>query len=520
MDAVPDYLEWAWAVRMSQPVQAWQTATLPSDVQGARREVLKAYLQWRGGDCAAALDALALAEPALRSTHDLLWLARALNLRGVLALQLNQSSQALAFFQEQLQLATQISDLEMIGSAHNDIGVLLIWDDPERARLRYQLAFDLLRDGGAEHAAALGLATFNLSVAYHELGEAVRSQEMLTLAETTVLRAQAWPYWVGIVSQRALRLAEAGEIVGARETFARAWEQWSLLPLDSQQTLQFFQAKAEMLSGDAQGALALLHDLQPWIETRQDMLDDYLNVYAQTYAKAGELQQAYEMMRHAFAAVTARHHQEQHLQLKALETVHRVDEVQRLNAALQQQTELLRRTSAELRHVSLTDELTGVHNRRHFLEWGEHQLSSGASLALAFVDVDHFKSINDTAGHEVGDQVMRELAQQLQVHSAHNFIARLGGDEFVVARLDDTPEALARDMEALRRACAVYAWSTGDHPVQLSIGVTQVRGNLTDGLRQADHAMYNAKRRGRNTVYVNEEGTDQVVQQLREADPD
>ncbi|GHF44153.1 diguanylate cyclase (GGDEF)-like protein [Deinococcus metalli] len=476
---------------------------LGSDTDG-RVAVLSAYVEWRDGAYAEALAALGRAAATLVPFHPR-WLARMLNLRGVVMLHTGQPAAALAYFQQQLHLAQWAADPEMEGLAHNDIGVLLVWDDPQRAAERYRAAYDVFRAAGPDHGAHLGLSAFNLSVAYREQGDAVQSEALLLHAEDLVRRARAWPYWVGIVSQRALRLAESGRTAEALASFTAALEQHPDLPLESARYLRFFHAKVLVMAGDPAGALAILDDLHVWLITRRDMLDDVLDVRAHAHAALGDLAAAYATMRELLDTVQARHRLEREVQLKALETVHRTEEARRSAQRLRDQTEVLRSLHDELHHLSLTDELTGLRNRRHFLQWCARRLAEQLPLALAFVDVDHFKVVNDRAGHAAGDRVMREVAALL--HTLENdgcVVARLGGDEFVVASVAGSPDDLAARLEVIRQRCEQRAWAEWlpGIPVTLSVGVAMAHADVSTSLRRADEAMYEAKQAGRNRVVV------------------
>src|ERR1700738_4044498 len=99
---------------------------------------------------------------------------------------------------------------------------------------------------------------------------------------------------------------------------------------------------------------------------------------------------------------------------------------------------------AQVRQLAVNDELTGLLNRRGFLLLAEHQRSladrKGTSLGLVFVDIDHFKSINDTFGHEEGDPALKELARLLQrTFRRSDIVARIGGDEFIVMLTEINP---------------------------------------------------------------------------------
>jgi len=168
---------------------------------------------------------------------------------------------------------------------------------------------------------------------------------------------------------------------------------------------------------------------------------------------------------------------------------------------------------AEARRLASTDTLTGLLNRRAFSERilkaraaSEKQLFP---LSLLLLDVDHFKRVNDTLGHDAGDAVLQGVARVLaSMGRKSDFVARWGGEEFVVA-LTQTAETGARvAAERVRRAIAdaKYPLPSGtDHRATASVGLASAENvdwNLEDLLGRADKAMYAAKHRGRNRVEI------------------
>jgi diguanylate cyclase (GGDEF)-like protein len=154
--------------------------------------------------------------------------------------------------------------------------------------------------------------------------------------------------------------------------------------------------------------------------------------------------------------------------------------------------------AAEALRLSLTDELTGLPNRRALLAGTERALAGDEPVAFMLLDLDGFKDINDSLGHEVGDQVLEHLAERLRAGVRHEvLIGRLGGDEFaLLARTDDDLKLLsiAHDVrELLREPLTVGGL---DVSIDASIGITVRRSGDTSGvemLRRADIAMYEAK---------------------------
>jgi diguanylate cyclase (GGDEF)-like protein len=187
-------------------------------------------------------------------------------------------------------------------------------------------------------------------------------------------------------------------------------------------------------------------------------------------------------------------------------------ELQEANASLEvtvaQRTQALTLANAELLKLATHDALTGVYNRRRFdQKLAECSLlfeRSGRAFALLFIDADHFKRINDTHGHGVGDDVLQQLARIIQ-HStrATDFVARYGGEEFAVLLPElqgpHSPEIIA---EKIRAAVAdAHFESVGQVTVSIGIGLSEPSDANTSALiKRADQQLYRAKALGRNQV--------------------
>lgn len=179
-----------------------------------------------------------------------------------------------------------------------------------------------------------------------------------------------------------------------------------------------------------------------------------------------------------------------------------------LEATVAQRTAALTQANAELLNLASHDALTGVYNRRRFDEkLAEYSLlfqRSGRAFALLLIDVDHFKRINDTHGHAVGDDVLRQLAQLIQdATRATDFVARYGGEEFAVLlpeiEAPDSPDVVA---EKIRAAIAgAYFETAGQVTVSIGVGLVEASDSDTTVLiKRADQQLYRAKSSGRNRV--------------------
>lgn len=171
--------------------------------------------------------------------------------------------------------------------------------------------------------------------------------------------------------------------------------------------------------------------------------------------------------------------------------------------------------SEEIRSLAFYDPLTRLGNRRLLLDRLQHALASSARTdrrgALLFLDLDHFKTLNDTLGHDVGDLLLQQVAQRLETCVREgDTVARLGGDEFVVMLegLSEQSIEAAAQTEAignkiLATLAQLYPLATHEYHSTPSIGATLFNGHeleMEELLKQADIAMYQAKAEGRNTL--------------------
>ena len=191
----------------------------------------------------------------------------------------------------------------------------------------------------------------------------------------------------------------------------------------------------------------------------------------------------------------------------------RLKEMQRrLDAAsgtifrLELESDQLKQANLQLLDLSETDELTGLKNRRHFLDSIQASFSTACSanrpLSLLMLDVDHFKSFNDQYGHRAGDNVLRSIATTLRDHvRPHDLIARYGGEEFMIILPDTDAVVACAVAERLRVAIAEYPWPTRD--VTASFGAATSEPEILDAfelMEAADAALYRSKTSGRDQV--------------------
>lgn len=165
----------------------------------------------------------------------------------------------------------------------------------------------------------------------------------------------------------------------------------------------------------------------------------------------------------------------------------------------------------QMKNLAVTDGLTGVFNYRYFanaLEYQRMSFTPAGCLALIVLDIDLFKNINDTYGHQVGDLVLQQLAKSIKDNMRQDdIVCRTGGEEFTIIMPSTTLERGSQVAERLRQAVEMLDFSHFglDLPVTISVGVAATPENTPNIMRLpklADEAMYQAKRNGRNLVGV------------------
>ena len=167
-----------------------------------------------------------------------------------------------------------------------------------------------------------------------------------------------------------------------------------------------------------------------------------------------------------------------------------------------------------LQELALTDSMTGLPNRRAIDEWASRELSgakrNGFSFWVVVADLDRFKHINDTFGHNAGDDVLRHFSKILKTHTRRSDLCgRLGGEEFVIIMTHATRKDVERAAERIRAEfeMAPFTFSGCNMMATASFGIAgfeagQAQTNFATLVSQADAALYDAKRSGRNRVEV------------------
>jgi two-component system, cell cycle response regulator len=162
--------------------------------------------------------------------------------------------------------------------------------------------------------------------------------------------------------------------------------------------------------------------------------------------------------------------------------------------------------------MAITDQLTGLHNRRYMSRHLDTLITgaakSGKPIAFLIFDIDHFKRVNDTYGHDIGDEVLREFAGRVAANvRGIDLACRYGGEEFVVVMPDTDMEFAYSVAERLRKSVETTPFAISRDPNQLNVTISiGIAGSSGVGdtaaalLHRADQALYRAKTGGRNQV--------------------
>ncbi len=262
-----------------------------------------------------------------------------------------------------------------------------------------------------------------------------------------------------------------------------------------------------------QSALTLASEINAQVE-----LMECHQALAQAYKKAENYPQALEAYENYISVYQIVYNEEKDRRLRTLEVIHEVEnarkdaEIYQLrNVALQKEIEERKKAQAALERLATQDPLTGIANRRYFLEIASRVIEQARRyqrpVSIVMIDVDHFKEMNDTFGHKTGDKVLIHITRCMQAALRKvDILGRYGGDEFVILLPETTQEGARRLTERLRQAIAQQSITAGgvSIPITLSIGlasnVKEPALSLDELLQRADRALYDSKLNGRDQV--------------------
>lgn len=179
--------------------------------------------------------------------------------------------------------------------------------------------------------------------------------------------------------------------------------------------------------------------------------------------------------------------------------------IRRATSHTNELNQLVKDRTLELEKLSITDQLTKLYNRRKIDETLAHEIEraerGNSSFSLIIIDIDHFKNINDTYGHQTGDQILQNISKILISNVRKiDTLGRWGGEEFLIINTESNPAKVMKFAEKIRRTVEAYNFNITT--LTCSIGITHYVANDTESsiIARADSALYAAKNAGRNCV--------------------
>lgn len=475
-------------------VRAWLAGQPDAPLVMVAERVLSAYASWRSGLMVETLESLqpVLARPG---AHDV-WACRAMNIRIALGFEVGEMAQSMSLVEGQLALCRALGETEIEACTLHDIGVMHNDRGTQQGRPYLQQALESFR--AAQNVGGQAFTHLNLAVAATQSGRPEDAREQLERAMQLAQR-HGLPYVhsMALAQQGALDTATAPARAEARLREAlRRQVQYGDRPM-----WEAVEPLARLLA--AQGRLTdgldLLHTFVADAQAAQ-----LRGMVMQAHALLADLYEAQgaptEALRHLRAHVQLMRtlRQDEHEQrVSALEVMHRTE-------LMRAQAEAGQRRAEELGRLSHTDDLTGLPNRRHLLATGAALLREHPG-AVAIIDIDHFKAVNDRHGHETGDRVLHAFATRLRQELPSAFVARSGGEEFVALFPGLSPHDACTLLDDVRMATTL----ADDLPrVTFTAGVAHCPdGDLKAALRRADLLLYQGKTGGRDCVISDGERT-------------
>jgi diguanylate cyclase (GGDEF)-like protein len=454
--------------------------------------------------------------------------------RGVTARLLGRTDEALRLFYHAHAAATRsgrmgarLTALNNLGNYHHDLY------NNEDAYTLMQAAFDESR--AARVPRVLGVACCNLIKIHYARG---RMDDARAMAEFLTAHPDEVPARTPETARvvLALGLYVGGDLARAQQ-YLDGGPGANVADGDNRDTWAWVQGRVWLAAGRTEAAIALARELIDQYQAGQSTVHPFAlmelyRVAAEASETLGDLRAALAFTREAHAAYEELVGTSARARFIALEVSHEVaaarherDEahtarqsaeddrrrLEELNQRLQQQIEQTRQLQLELREQALRDPLTGLYNRRYLFEVAPRMLDlarrQGSWLCLVLVDIDHFKALNDSFGHQAGDAVLKSLSALLQTRlRSTEVVCRHGGEEFVVVMPDITIEDAQVVMDRLLDACRQMPLKHDGRAlpsISFSAGVAQFPRN-GDGidalLMRADRALYDAKGKGRSRI--------------------
>ncbi|MBN2044896.1 MAG: diguanylate cyclase [Anaerolineales bacterium] len=433
---------------------------------------------------------------------------------------LKNYSEALSDIYRALSIAQQIEDKYLEGQALNTLGmVYLDLSEPFKGLSYIQQGHDILEE--SENPENIEITYLNFCQAYLKMGVLDKALDFSKKAVQIYQKD-------GEYKQMTISLIYLGEVYYAREEAQKAMEAFQkALEISRKFNYQCESSTALCKLGEILLDQKKYTQAQKYVEESLRLTKEFSQhpnysechrLLAEMFSQQKKYQQALKHHELYHSSMSQRYQRDLASRVKVLEMANNLETANKISEALQEQNHALReeirlrkQAQAELEQISRLDGLTGIYNRRYFFELAAREYARsqryGHPLSAIMIDLDHFKIINDTHGHAVGDQVLVEVAQRVKAAVREvDIVGRYGGEEFVVLLPETELEAAKVLAKRIWHQLTDRPTITSKLliPINASIGVAtyepDTKITLDTLIDQADQALYKAKELGRNRI--------------------
>lgn len=509
----------AWYLRDHQPENVrqlvvsieTQLGTTDNDLQ-AYCDVITSYLEYVNNNNAEALKCASQAFEVIALSAHSEWLPRICYVMGALHIRLGDTNQAVYYLEQQLQLSQHLNDKESEASAYTMLGIIQGFVNPERALEHFETALDISLQIDNSYLQARALNNIGVLYLRQNSYAAALAYGFKTLrASRSIALLKMYAYI--LIAQAYQGCGEGSKAQSVMQRAVKHTRQ--AIPNILPRPLCML-GRVYLLTGQPQAAIEPLEAAIASAHSDTEVALEGYQTLAQCYAELGDYQAAYQNQV-AYQQLYAKTFKQESVQkLQALEVLHRTTAAQReaelersKNQQLEAYVKKLEDLNSQIKELSIRDPLTGLYNRRHLMGSARtlfrQAVANDLPLSMVIVDVDNFKAINDTFGHQLGDTVLQQLAQLfLKSMRHHDVLARYGGEEFAIIMPETTLHQALLACERLCERVRSYSWSElhADLGVTVSVGIAArtPEMNLETLLTVADARLYDAKRGGRNRI--------------------
>ncbi len=478
--------------------------------------VTLSFIDFREDNYEAALAKALEAQSILETTHNRNWLSRVYNVLGVTFMHLGDQFTALTHLYKQIELSQSLKDRENEASGYNNLAIANLTIDPKKSLHFYHEALSILRELGQRNSEAITL---------HNIAECLVNQRQHPEAKPYAQHAYKIATELEMRHIEISSLGLLGDIYASEDKLDNALNCLKSALSKSRNYHKKQESVILLRLGDyylqqkePKKAQAYLQEALKISEASAHKMRifDCHEKLAECYEQQERHKEALKHFK-AFHSIKEKVFKEENAQkVRALEVVHQT-EVAKRESELQRQknTELeryvvkLETLNEQVKLLSLKDSLTGAYNRRYLMEHGTKLYSQAKRydrpFSVCIMDVDHFKSVNDTFGHAVGDVVLKKLVELLKATlRTADVLARYGGEEFVILMPETSEENAKLACERFRKLIEKHPWKTihPDLSITMSLGLASNNhlSDISSLFELADTKLYEAKHNGRNQV--------------------